>query len=150
MAGVNMVHIPYKGSAPALVDLLSGQVPVMFENILTVVPHIKAGSLRALAVTGAKRWPTLPDLPTIAEAGLPGYEIAGFYGIVAPAGTPKPIVAKLNKELTRIISNPDLRERLLIQGFEPSPSTPDEFTELIKTYIAKNAQIVKEAGIKVD
>ena len=150
MAGVNMMHIPYKGSAPALVDLLSGQVPVMFENILTVVPHIKAGSLRALAVTGAKRWPTLPDLPTIAEAGLPGYEISGFYGIVAPAGTPKPIVAKLNKELTRIISNPDLRERLLVQGFEPSPSTPDEFTELIKTYIAKNAQIVKEAGIKVD
>jgi tripartite-type tricarboxylate transporter receptor subunit TctC len=150
MAGVNMVHIPYKGSAPALVDLLSGQVPVMFENILTVVPHIKAGSLRALAVTGAKRWPTLADLPTIAEAGLPGYEISGFYGIVVPAGTPKPIIAKLNKELTRIISNPDLRERLLIQGFEPSPSTPDEFAELIKTYIAKNAQIVKEAGIKVD
>lgn len=150
MAGVDMMHIPYKGSAPALADLLSGQVPVMFENIITVVPHIKAGSLRALAVTGAKRWPTLPDLPTIAEAGLPGYEISGFYGIVAPAGTPKPIVAKLNKELTRIISNPNLRERLLIQGFEPSPSTPDEFTELIKTYIAKNAKIVKEAGIKVD
>ncbi|HET9641991.1 MAG TPA: tripartite tricarboxylate transporter substrate binding protein [Burkholderiaceae bacterium] len=150
MAGVNMVHIPYKGSAPALVDLLSGQVPVMFENILTVVPHIKAGTLRALAVTGAKRWPTLSELPTIAEAGLPGYEISGFYGIVAPAGTPRPIVAKLNKELSRIISDPNLRERLLNQGFEPSPSTSDEFTELIKAYIVKNAQIVKEAAIKVD
>jgi tripartite-type tricarboxylate transporter receptor subunit TctC len=150
MAGIDIVHVAYKGSAAALVDLRSGQVQMMFENIPTAMPHFKAGALRALAVTGAKRWPSLPEIPTIAESGLPGYELGGFYSLVAPAATPKPIVAKLNNELNRIISSPELRDRLLDQGFEPSPMTPEEFSTLIKTYIIKNAKIVKESGIIIE
>jgi tripartite-type tricarboxylate transporter receptor subunit TctC len=150
MAGVDIVHVAYKGSAAALVDLRGGQVQMMFENIPTAMPHFKAGALRALAVTGAKRWPSLPEIPTIAESGLPGYELGGFYGLVAPAATPKPIIAKLNSELNRIIMNPELRDWMLNQGFEPSPMTPDEFSALIKNYIIKNAKIVKESGAKVE
>ena len=150
VAGVDIVHVAYKGSAAALVDLRGGQVQMMFENIPTAMPHFKAGALRALAVTGAKRWPSLPEIPTIAESGLPGYELGGFYGLVAPAATPKPIIAKLNGELNRIIMNSELRDWMLNQGFEPSPMTPDEFSTLIKTYIIKNAKIVKESGVKVE
>jgi tripartite-type tricarboxylate transporter receptor subunit TctC len=150
MAGVDLVHIPYKGSAPALTDLLSGQVSLMFENMPTILPHVQAGKVRGLALTDSKRWPSLPDVPTIAESGLPGFEIAGFYGIVAPAGTPKVIIAKLDKELSRIITLPDIRERMMKSGFEPSPSTPEAFTELIKQYDIKNSKIIKEAGIKVE
>lgn len=149
MAGVNLMHVPYKGSGPAHTDLLSGRVSVMFENMPTALPHVQSGALRALAVTNPKRWPSLPDIPTIAET-VPGYEIVAFYGIVAPAGTPKEIVRQLSVKLKEIITAPDIRDRLYGSGFQPSPTTPEEFTALIEEYTVKNAKVIKESGATID
>jgi tripartite-type tricarboxylate transporter receptor subunit TctC len=124
LAGVQIVHIPYKGSAPAVTDLLGGQVHLMFDNVPNVLPHVKAGKLVALGQTGVKRSPLISDIPTVAEAGVAGYEVTVWFGLVAPAGTPREVVQKLNAETVRILAMPDVRERFLAQGVEPAGGTP--------------------------
>jgi len=148
MAKLEIVHVPYKGATPALVDLISGQVDLYFGGISAAMPHAKAGRLRALGVTGSKRSTELPEVPTIAEAGLPGYEIATWFGLVAPAGTPAPVVERLNETLKRIVGEPDTRAYLISQGVDPITSSPAEFAALIKSEIPKFARIVKAAGIE--
>jgi tripartite-type tricarboxylate transporter receptor subunit TctC len=151
MAGVDMVHIPYKGSAPALQDLLGGQVSVMFVNLLSSQAYLKDGSLRALAVAPAKRLSALPDLPTVAESGVAGYDFVSWFGVVAPAGTPEPIVRHLNAEIVRIVKQPEMRSRLIEQGgLEPVGSTPEEFKALIATERTRWAEIVKSTGAHID
>jgi tripartite-type tricarboxylate transporter receptor subunit TctC len=150
MAGVDMLHIPYKGSAPAVTDLLGGQVNMMFDNIPSSLPHIRAGKLRALAVTGAKRSQLLPDLPTIAEAGIPGYDSYVWFGVVAPAGTPPEIIGRLNAALVKTAATPSFRDRLTEQGYDVMSSTPEQMASSIRGEIAKWGKIVKASGAKVD
>jgi tripartite-type tricarboxylate transporter receptor subunit TctC len=149
-AGVEMTHVPYKGSAPAVTDLLGGQVQLMFDNMPSALPHVKAGKLKALGVTTAKRFPAAPDIPAIAEAGVPGYEASSWFGVLAPAGTPKEIVNKLSSEIAKILQTPEIKERLLSQGAEPVGNTPDQFAAFIKAETAKWAKVVKESGATVD
>jgi len=149
MGGVNIAHVPYKGGAPATTALLRGEVDLSYENSLLVLPHLKAGKLRALAVTGAKRSPLLPELPAIAET-LPGYEASGWYGLVAPAATPKEIVARLNAEAVKALRSPDVVERLSNQGAEPVGSSAPEFSAFIRAEIDKWAALVKATGMKPD
>ncbi|MGT2455551.1 tripartite tricarboxylate transporter substrate binding protein [Cupriavidus basilensis] len=148
MAGVKMLHVPYKGSAPAVSDLLAGQINLMFDS--SVAPYVKSGKLRALAVTSAKRSPVLPDVPTMAEAGLPGYEATAWFGILAPAGTPPSIVDKLNKNLVAILRDAEMRKWMQSQGADAIGDTPSEFAAYIKTETAKWARVVKEAGVSAD
>jgi tripartite-type tricarboxylate transporter receptor subunit TctC len=150
MAGVDMQHIPYKGSPPALQDVVGGQVTMTFDNITTAWPLAKAGKLRALAVTTAKRSAIAPDVPTLAESGLAGYEVGSWQGAFAPAGTPPDIVKRLNAEMVKIINMPDVREKLVGLGAEPVANTPEEFGALVKTEVAKWADVVKKSGAKVD
>ena len=150
MAGVDMQHIPYKGSPAALQDVVSGQVTMTFDNITTAWPLAKAGKLRALAVTTAKRSPIAPDVPTLAEAGLAGYEIGSWQGVFAPAGTPVDVVKRLNAEIVKIINMPDVREKLVGLGAEPVGNTPDEFAALVKSEVVKWAAVVKQSGARVD
>jgi tripartite-type tricarboxylate transporter receptor subunit TctC len=150
LAGVDIVHIPYKGSGPAVTDLLGGQVQLMFDNAPNVMPHVKAGKLRALGMSSAKRSSFAPDIPTVAEAGVPGYEVAVWFGVVAPAGTPREIVQKLNAEVLRILAMPDVRERFQSQGVEPVGSTPEQFGEHIKSQMAKWGKVVQDAGVKAE
>ena len=149
-ADIKVVHVPYKGSAPATSDLLGGVFDAQFDNMVTLIPHVKAGKLRALAVSSAKRVPLLPDVPTIAESALPGFETGTWYGVVAPAGTPRPVVEKLNREVLRILALPDVQERLTAQGLEPAGNSPADFATMIRAEIAKYAKIVKAAGIKAE
>ena len=150
LAGVQIVHIPYKGSAPAVTDLLGGQVHLMFDNVPNVLPHVKAGKLVALGQTGVKRSPLISDIPTVAEAGVAGYEVTVWFGLVAPAGTPREVVQKLNAETLRILAMPDVRERFLAQGVEPAGGTPEQFGEHIRTQMAKWAKVVADAGVKAE
>jgi len=150
MAGVQMTHIPYKGSAPALMDLIGGQVQVMFDNLPSALPHIKGGKLRAVAVTSTKRAPALPDVPTIAESGVPGFEASSWFGILAPAGTPRDIVTKINAEANKALQSAEMREKLLSQGAEAAGNTPEYFADYIRSETAKWAKVVKESGAKVD
>jgi tripartite-type tricarboxylate transporter receptor subunit TctC len=150
LAGVDLVHIPYKGSAPAVVDMLGGQVQVMFDNAPNVMPQVRAGKLRALAQSGAKRSAVAPDLPTVAEAGVPGYEVTVWFGLVAPAGTPRDVVNKLNAEVLRILAMPDVRERFMAQGVEPLGSSPEQFGEHIRAQMTKWARVVQDAGVKAE
>ena len=150
MAGVDMVHIPYKGAAPAVVDLLAGYVSLMFDNMSSALPNIKAARVRALAVTTLKRSPLLPQLPTISEAGLRGFDISTWFGIFAPAGTPPDIVAKLNAETVRILHTPEMKERLLLLGAEPVGNKPDEFAAFVRLEIQKYAKVIKASGAKAD
>ncbi len=150
MAGVEMLAIPYKGSGPALSALVAGEVPVMFELFPSALGHVKSGRIRALAVTSASRSPLMPELPTVAEAGLPGYEIASWFGIVAPAGTPREIVARLNGEIVKLIETPEMRARLATLGAEPRPGTPEQFAQLIPVEIRKWAKVIRESGAKVE
>ena len=150
MAGVQITHIPYKGSAQALQDLLAGQVQLMFDNLPPSLPQIKAGKLRALAVTSATRAPALPDVPTLAESGLPGFEASSWFGILAPAGTPAPIVAKLNAEVANWLATPEAKEKLLKQGANPAGGTPQDFAKHIAAETAKWAKVVKDSGAKID
>lgn len=150
MTGVDMLHIPYKGSAPAITDLLGGQVDMMFDNIPSSLPQIRAGKLRALAVTGTKRSPLLPDVPTIAEAGVPGYDSYVWFGIVAPAGTPPAIIARLNAALVKAAAMPSFRNRLTEQGYDVLSSTPAQMAANIRSEIAKWGKIVKSSGARVD
>jgi tripartite-type tricarboxylate transporter receptor subunit TctC len=147
LAGVKMVHIPYKGGGPALIDLLGGQMQLMFATMPAAMPHVKSGRLRAIAVTSVKHSQTLPDLPTIGET-LKGYDASTWYGVLAPARTPRPVVTSLHAEIVKILGVAETRERLLAQGFEPVGSTPAEFGNYIKSEIAKWGKVIKAAGIK--
>ena len=140
-----MTHVPYKGTAPALTDLLGGQIQIMFND--TAAPHVKSGKLRALAVTGAKRWPLLPEVPTLTEAGVPGFEKYNWFGILSPAGTPEPIITALNRELVAIMRDPAIQKWLESQGAEAVAGTPEEFAALIRRDQAKWAKVIKDVGI---
>jgi len=150
MAGIQMNHVPYKGATPALTDLAGGQVQVMIANLPPMLPLVKAGKLRALAVTTTRRYPGLPDVPTVAESGLAGYETVAWFGLFAPAGTPKEIVSRLNREVNAIVSQPDVRERLLGMGMEPALGTPEDFAARQAADIAKWKKVVADSGAKVD
>src|SRR5215831_7844937 len=150
MAGIKLTHVPYKGSAPALTDLLGGHVAIYFSSLPPAIGLVKDGKVRALAVTGAKRSPVFPDLPTVAEAGLPGYEAVLHYGIVAPAGTPGPVIAKLNQALQTALANEDVKAKIAADGAEPLPSTPAEYAADIDREEAKWSEIVRKSGAKAD
>jgi tripartite-type tricarboxylate transporter receptor subunit TctC len=147
MTGIRMVHVPYKGAGPAAVDLLAGQIPVYFMNALSVVPYIRSARVRPLGATSAKRFDALPEVPTIAEAGVPGYEYTNWYGVLVPAGTPAAVVAKLQTEIARILNLPELRDRLNKEGAVVVASTPAEFGAFLKAEMEKAAKIVKAAGM---
>jgi tripartite-type tricarboxylate transporter receptor subunit TctC len=149
MTGSTIVHIPYKGSAGVLTDVMGGQIAVTIDNMPPYIPQVKAGKIRALAVSTGKRSSAMPDLPTIAEAGVPGYEAGAWFGLLAPAGTPKPIVAQLSAESARIIKLPDVSKRVSELGADPVGSTPEQFAELIKTEIAKWAKVIKDANVEL-
>lgn len=150
MAGIKMVHVPYKGSAPALGDLMSGQVGIMFDTTLSAMPFVKAGKLKALGVTSPQRTPAAPDVPTIAESGLPGYEVFAWNGVLVPAGTPKAIVAQLNEEIRKAMQLPQVREKFSAQGFAASWNTPDQFGVFVRNEVEKWARTVKASGATLD
>lgn len=150
MTGITMEHIAYKSSPLAHIDIIGGQVHAMFDAMPTALPQVKAGKLRALAVTTAQRSSQLPELPTVAEAGVPGFEAAGWFGFAAPAGTPKDVVNKLNKEIVRILNLPDVKERLIAQGAEPVGDTPEEFAKYIRAEAAKWGKVIKALNLKIE
>ncbi len=150
VAGVKMQQVPYKGTAPALTDLIGGQVQLNFDTPITSIPHIKSGKLKAIAITGKTRLAALPQVPTFAEAGLPNYDFQLWMGVLAPAGTPKEIVNKLNTEIAKILTMPDMKEKLVSQGLEPFVSTPNQFAALIKSDMTKFGQVIKTANIKLE
>lgn len=150
MAGINMTQVPFKGSGQGMVSLLSGEVALMFPTMPTVMPYFKARRLRPLGVTTAKRSRALPDVPSIAEAGLPGYESTQWFGVLAPAGTPRAIIDRLNQELVRVLRSPDMAQRLAAEGAEVVGSTPEAFTAHIKSETEKWAKVIKSAGIKAE
>jgi tripartite-type tricarboxylate transporter receptor subunit TctC len=149
MAGLDMVHIPYKGTAPALTELVAGQVDLAFENMPALIPHIQAGRLRALAVTTTKRSAVMPELPTIAEAALPGYDASVWFGVFAPAGTPRPVVDRLHGEILKALQTQDLKSRMVAMGTDVSGMGPDDFSAYVRKEIPKWANLVKAAGVKV-
>jgi len=149
-ANVRMTHVPYKGNTPAMTALMSGEVALVFDPVLTSLPQVKAGRIRALAVTTAKRSSLLPDVPTVSEAGLPGYEAGNWFGIFAPAGTPAPAVERLNGAINAAMTSPQMKDRLQSQGAEPQSGTPQQLAELVKSELAKYAKIVKAANIRVE
>ena len=150
MAGIQLVHVPYKGTAPSIVDLVAGRVSVTSASAISTMPHVRAGRLRPLAVASAKRSPSVPELPTVAEAGIPGFAVDQWYALFAPAGTPKEVVAKLYAEIAKSVAQPETRERLLAMGLDPVGMPPDEFTEYLKTETAKWGKLVREAGIRAN
>jgi tripartite-type tricarboxylate transporter receptor subunit TctC len=150
MAGVDMIHVPYKGNAPAVTDLVGGQVQVMFDNIPVSLQQVRAGKLRALAVTGPARSAVLPDLPTVAEAGLPGYSITSWFGLYAPSGTSPQIIERLNQEANRALATAQIRRRLTDQGIEPAGGTPDQFADFMHAELVKWGKIVRESGARVE
>ena len=150
MAGIKILHVPYKGGGPASLALLTGEVSMILGEPAGVLSHIRAGKLRALAVTSARRFPAMPELPTVADTGLPGYEVISWNGVLAPAATPPDVVARLNAEFVKAVRAPDLRDKLLTNGFEPVGSTPEEFGAHIRAETAKWAKVVKATGMKID
>jgi tripartite-type tricarboxylate transporter receptor subunit TctC len=148
MAQIDMLHVPYKGTGQAAADLLAGQIDVMFAPSQTVLPHVKAGKLKALAVTSAKRSEMLPELPTVSESGLPGYQAVGWFGVLAPAATPKATVEKLSGDINRVLADAEVRTRMQALGAEPGGNTPAEFARFIGEDQAKWAKLMREAGIK--
>jgi tripartite-type tricarboxylate transporter receptor subunit TctC len=150
MAGVDIVHVPYKGAQPALADLIAGQVQLMFATSASVIPYVRAGRLRALAVTTAGRSPTLPDLPTVWESGLPGFEATTWHGIVVPAATPAALIQQINQELNAVLNDRELNERLVALGAEVTTSTPAEFADYIAREIPKWSKVVKDSGAKAE
>ena len=150
MAGINIVHVPYRGAPQVTTALLGNEVQMFFDVTITAIPQMKAGKLRGLAVTSSRRATAIPDLPTMAEAGLPGYEVVGWNGILAPAGTPPEIIRKLNAEVVRILNLPEMRARLAAEAVEPIGNSPEEFAIVIQADVAKWAKVVKEAGMKAE
>ena len=149
-AGVDIVHVPFKGGGPAMMDVIAGNTQVAVGSLAQMIPQIKAGKLKALAVGSRSRVPALPDLPTVAEAGLPGYEVVNWWGIAAPAGTPQTIVERLHRELTAVVSSNETRKRFESEGADPLQMTPEEFGRFIAQETAKWARVVKDAGIKAE
>jgi tripartite-type tricarboxylate transporter receptor subunit TctC len=150
MTGVKLVHVPYKGGGPAMSDLVGGQVNLIFATAASAVPHLKSGRIKGIAVTTAKRSALLPDLPTIAEAGLAGFDANNWYGLVVPAKTPRAIIDQLNAEVTRILAMPDVKTALFNQGLDAAPGTPEQFGAYIKSERAKWARVIKESGAKAE
>jgi tripartite-type tricarboxylate transporter receptor subunit TctC len=150
LAGIDITHIPYKGGSPAMTDVIAGQIQMLFSTILQSQAHLKGGRLRALAVTTAKRSAGAPELPTMQEAGVAGYEVAGWYGVLAPAKTPQPIIAKLNREIVRILQTQDMKDRLAADGSEAVGNTPEQFHAHIKAEVAKWAKVVRDANIRAE
>ena len=150
MTTTYMLHIPYKGSAPVVTDLLAGQVDIMFDNLPNVIGHVRAGKMKALAVSTAQRSALAPEVPTVAEAGVPGYELAVWFGVLAPAGTPRDIVARLNAEIVKALNSPDVKDRFARQGVEVRTSTPEQFGEFLRAEVARWAKVIQDAGIKAD
>jgi len=149
MGGVDMTHIPYKGAGPATIDLISGQVTWMFGTILPTIPHVRAGKLRALAVSGKKRAEVLPDVPTVAEH-VPGFEASSWYGVFATAGTPPDVIAKLNQEMARALNPPEVRQRLASEGTEVVAGNPEDFMTLFRAEVAKWARVIRQSGIRLE
>jgi tripartite-type tricarboxylate transporter receptor subunit TctC len=147
-AGINIIHVPYKGLGPAFSDVLGGQVPMMFAGVSNVVPHMKTGRLRVLAIGSPKRSSTLPEVPTVAEAGVPGFDFDSWTGYLAPAGTPKELIAKLHADITRTLTAPDVREKLTGLGFDLVGSSPEALATLIRNDVARFGKLIKAAGIK--
>jgi tripartite-type tricarboxylate transporter receptor subunit TctC len=150
LAGIKMTHIPYKGAGPALTDLIGGQLQLSFHVPISALPHVLSGRLKALATTGESRIPAAPNVPTFAEAGMPGFDLQGWTGMLAPAGTPKAIVDKISADMSRVLAMPDVVERLTNQGQDPYVSTPEQFDSLLKSELARYAKIIKDANIKVE
>jgi tripartite-type tricarboxylate transporter receptor subunit TctC len=150
MGKVDIAHVPFKGGAPALVALISGEVDMSYENSLIVTPHVKAGKVRAIAITGAKRSRSLPNLPTISESGLPGYNASGWYGLFVPAATPKAVISRLNQEAVKALRHPEVVRVLSSQGAEPVGGTPDEFAAFVKSEIDKWSNLVTKANMKTN
>jgi len=148
MTGVKWLHIPYKGGGPGVIALMAGEISLYFGNVPTVVQHVRAGKLRALATTGSKRTPVAPEIPTVAESGVPGYEVTTFYGVSAPAKTPRPIIDRLHGEIVRALNTAELRERLQGLGADPVGNTPEQYTAFMQNEIAKWGKVIKAAGIK--
>ena len=148
MTGVKMIHVPYKGSGQGVIDLIAGHVTVMTPSILTALGYVKDRRLRALGVTSAKRAGGAPDIPTIAEAGVPGYEAVQWFGVLAPAGTPRDIVSRLHKEIVRTVQTPDIRQKLVNDGADPVGSLPEKFAAFIRSETAKWAEVAKAIGLK--
>jgi tripartite-type tricarboxylate transporter receptor subunit TctC len=150
MTGTRMVHVPYKGMQQVITEIIGGRLHILSDNVTSVLPHVTSGRLRALGVTGPRRIPLAPDIPTVAEAGVQGYEITAWGGYMAPAGTPGPVVARLNAEINKVIASPAIRERWLALGIEPVGGTPERFATHVKTETAKWTDVIKRAGIKGD
>jgi tripartite-type tricarboxylate transporter receptor subunit TctC len=150
MANVKLAHIPYKGSAPAVTALLGGEIDALFDNVPNVLQHIKAGKMRAIGVSGLQRSVLLPEVPTVAEAGVPGYEVNVWFGMQLPAGTPQPVVDRLNRDLVTMLKEPDVIERFRGQGVEVVASTPAEFSKLVASEVAKWTQLIREANIRIE
>ena len=147
MTGIDIVHVPYKGLSPALTDLLGGQVQLMFSSVVAILPHVQSGRLRALAISGSKRLSLMPDLPTIAEAGVPGYQTSSWYGILAPAGTPKDIVSRLYTEIVKVLAEPDVRKALAAEGADPVGSSPEEFAMYIQAEKDRLGKLIRNSKI---
>lgn len=150
ITGTNIVHVPYKGIANAIIGILAGEASLGFYSVSATFPHIKAGRLRALASTGANRSPSVPEVPTVAESGFPGYDVSTWFGVLAPAGTPKPVIAKLHREFARIVQLPDIKERLIANDFEPVGNSPEQFSAFIRKEMVRWAKVVKASGLKAD
>ena len=150
MAGIRIVHVPYKSSPQAMTDLLAGRIQLSFSPPSTSLPHLKAGSLKALATTGATRAGVLPDLPTMIESGLPEFAIELWMGLFAPAGTPRPIIERLNREISQIVASPEVRAQFAMQGIDPMKGGVDEFSAFVRSETAKWAKVVRESGARVD
>ncbi len=150
MTGTDMVHVAYKGLGPAITDLLGGQIHMMFADVGVVAPHLKSGRLRGLAISSATRSAAVPDLPTVAEAGVPGYAASTWYGLMAPAGTPAPVAARVSSEVRKVLTLPEIRSALVAQGVEPAPMAPEQFAGFVREEHAKWGKVVKAANIKLD
>jgi tripartite-type tricarboxylate transporter receptor subunit TctC len=150
MARIDIVHVPYKGGGPAVIDLIGGHVLMMFSTLPSVLQQVRAGKLRGLAVTGARRFPAAREFPTMIEAGLPGYEVSGWSGMFAPAGTPKEAVGRIADEIAKILRAPELKERFFVQGAEPVGNTPEEFSAFVRSEIAKWKKVVESSGMRAD
>ncbi len=150
LAQIDMVHVPYKGGAPMLIDLMGGQIPIAFDNLPSAMTYILAGKVRALAVTTAVRWPGAPDIPTMAEAGVPGYEVSAWFGLLAPAGTPRAIIDELNRNVVAVLKMPEIEKLFFEQGAEPVGNTPEEFARFIQTELDKWSKLAKANNISLN
>ena len=150
LAGINLVHIPYKGSSPAMTDLLGGQVSMLFNSMPTVIPHVKSGRLKGIAVGSAKRSAAMPDIPTVAESGVLGFDYVTWYAMFGPAALPKPIIAKLNAEIVKMLADRELAQRLAVQGAEPSPGTPEQLGRYMREEQERWRKVIKSANLKLD